>query len=48
MESLIGLLIGFPLLGAAVLLCGGSKLDRSGHWLGVLMVMGAVIGLFGS
>ncbi|OEU85178.1 NADH:ubiquinone oxidoreductase subunit L [Streptomyces abyssalis] len=36
MESLIGLLVGFPLLGAAVLLCGGAKLDRSGHWLGVL------------
>ena len=37
MESLIGLLVGFPLLGAAVLLCGGRKLDRSGHWLGVLL-----------
>ncbi|WP_314171445.1 NADH-quinone oxidoreductase subunit L [Streptomyces winkii] len=36
MESLIGLLVGFPLLGAAVLLCGGRKLDRTGHWLGVL------------
>jgi NADH-quinone oxidoreductase subunit L len=34
---LIGLLVGFPLLGAAVLLCGGRKLDRSGHWLGVLL-----------
>jgi NADH-quinone oxidoreductase subunit L len=47
-ESLIGLLVGFPLLGAAVLLCGGSKLDRNGHWLGVLLagasfVTGAVL-----
>ena len=48
MESLIGLLVGFPLLGAAVLLCGGKRLDRTGHWLGVLLagasfVVGAVL-----
>jgi len=47
-ESLIGLLVGFPLLGAAVLLCGGKRLDRTGHWLGVLLagasfVVGAVL-----
>lgn len=35
MESLIGLLIAAPLLGAAVLLVGGRRLDRAGHWLGV-------------
>ncbi|HWM37908.1 MAG TPA: NADH-quinone oxidoreductase subunit L [Streptomyces sp.] len=48
MESLIGLLVGFPLLGAAVLLCGGKRLERTGHWLGVLLagasfVVGAVL-----
>ncbi|MBA0054005.1 NADH-quinone oxidoreductase subunit L [Streptomyces sp. AJS327] len=37
MESLIGLLVGAPLLGAAVLLCGGRRLDRTGHWLGTLL-----------
>ncbi|MFC6508287.1 NADH-quinone oxidoreductase subunit L [Promicromonospora citrea] len=29
-------LIGFPLIGAAVLLLGGRATDRWGHWLGVL------------
>ncbi|QAY69944.1 NADH-quinone oxidoreductase subunit L [Xylanimonas protaetiae] len=29
-------LVGFPLVGAAVLLLGGRRLDRWGHWLGVL------------
>ncbi|MFG3252070.1 NADH-quinone oxidoreductase subunit L [Streptomyces sp. NPDC048172] len=48
MDSLIGLLVGAPLLGAAVLLCGGRKLDRTGHWLGTLLaaasfVIGAVL-----
>ncbi|GAA2076290.1 NADH-quinone oxidoreductase subunit L [Streptomyces albiaxialis] len=48
MDSLIGLLVGAPLLGAAVLLCGGRKLDRTGHWLGTLLaaasfVFGAVL-----
>ncbi|GEB48663.1 MULTISPECIES: NADH-quinone oxidoreductase subunit L [Streptomyces] len=48
MESLIGVLVGAPLLGAAVLLCGGKALDRAGHWLGTLLaaasfVVGAVL-----
>ena len=34
MESMISLLVAAPLLGAAVLLCGGRRLDRTGHWLG--------------
>ncbi|MEE1814925.1 NADH-quinone oxidoreductase subunit L [Streptomyces sp. SP18ES09] len=37
MENLIALLIGAPLLGAAVLLLGGRRLDRYGHWLGTLL-----------
>ncbi|MFB7358473.1 NADH-quinone oxidoreductase subunit L [Streptomyces gardneri] len=37
MENLIALLVGVPLLGAAVLLCGGRRLDRTGHWLGTLL-----------
>ncbi|MEE1930977.1 NADH-quinone oxidoreductase subunit L [Streptomyces sp. TRM 70351] len=37
MESLIGLLVASPLLGAAVLLCGGRRLDRTGHWLGTAL-----------
>ncbi|MFG2839291.1 NADH-quinone oxidoreductase subunit L [Streptomyces zaomyceticus] len=36
MENLIALLIGAPLLGAAVLLLGGRRLDRAGHWIGTL------------
>ncbi|MEU9761011.1 NADH-quinone oxidoreductase subunit L [Streptomyces sp. NPDC047985] len=48
MENLIALLIAAPLLGAAVLLCGGRRLDRSGHWIGTLLaavsfVIGAVL-----
>ncbi|MBW1602578.1 NADH-quinone oxidoreductase subunit L [Streptomyces sp. JJ66] len=48
MESLIGLLVAAPLLGAAVLLLGGRRLDRAGHWLGtalaaVSFVLGAVL-----
>ncbi|WP_026328483.1 NADH-quinone oxidoreductase subunit L [Streptomyces sulphureus] len=48
MESLIGLLVGAPLLGAAVLLVGGRRLDRVGHWLAsalaaVSFVLGAVL-----
>jgi NADH-quinone oxidoreductase subunit L len=47
-ENLIALLVAAPLLGAAVLLCGGRRLDRSGHWLGTLLaaasfVVGAVL-----
>ncbi|WP_017239465.1 NADH-quinone oxidoreductase subunit L [Streptomyces sp. SS] len=37
MENLIALLVGAPLLGAVVLLCGGRRLDKSGHWLGTLL-----------
>ncbi|QPL93629.1 NADH-quinone oxidoreductase subunit L [Streptomyces clavuligerus] len=36
-ENLIALLIGAPLLGAAVLLCGGRRLDRAGHWIGTAL-----------
>ncbi|MFF2526446.1 NADH-quinone oxidoreductase subunit L [Streptomyces liangshanensis] len=46
MENLIALLIAAPLLGAAVLLCGGRRLDRVGHWLGTVLAAAAfVIGL---
>ncbi|AZQ72233.1 NADH-quinone oxidoreductase subunit L [Streptomyces luteoverticillatus] len=34
MENLIGTLVLVPLLGAGVLLCGGRRLDRAGHWIG--------------
>ncbi|GAA3392351.1 NADH-quinone oxidoreductase subunit L [Streptomyces roseoviridis] len=37
MDNLIALLVAAPLLGAAVLLCGGRRLDRTGHWLGTLL-----------
>jgi len=42
------LLVALPLLGAAVLLLGGSRTDRWGHWFGVLasaaaFVVGAVV-----
>jgi NADH-quinone oxidoreductase subunit L len=37
------LLIGFPLLGAAVLLLGGRRLDAIGHVLGTLAVLSAFI-----
>lgn len=48
MENLIALLVAAPLLGAALLLCGGRRLDRSGHWIGTLLaavsfVIGAVL-----
>ncbi|MGW1542389.1 NADH-quinone oxidoreductase subunit L [Streptomyces sp. NPDC002309] len=48
MENLIALLIAAPLLGAAVLLCGGRRLDAVGHWIGtalafVSFVLGAVL-----
>ncbi|MBT2390849.1 NADH-quinone oxidoreductase subunit L [Streptomyces sp. ISL-1] len=47
-ENLIALLVAAPLLGAVVLLCGGRRLDRSGHWIGTLFaaasfVVGAVL-----
>ncbi|MEU3774478.1 NADH-quinone oxidoreductase subunit L [Streptomyces sp. NPDC032472] len=37
MENLIALLVAAPLLGAAVLLCGGRRLDGAGHWIGTLL-----------
>ncbi|GAA3752959.1 NADH-quinone oxidoreductase subunit L [Streptomyces tremellae] len=48
MDNLIALLVAAPLLGAAVLLCGGPALDRVGHWLGTVLaaasfVIGAVL-----
>ncbi|NUS17676.1 MAG: NADH-quinone oxidoreductase subunit L [Streptomyces sp.] len=48
METLIGLLVAAPLLGAGVLLTGGRRLDRHGHLLGTLLsllsfVLGAVL-----
>ncbi|MFE7269298.1 NADH-quinone oxidoreductase subunit L [Streptomyces sp. NPDC057623] len=48
MENLIALLVAAPLLGAAVLLCGGRRLDRVGHWIGtalaaVSFVLGVVL-----
>ncbi|NBE51590.1 NADH-quinone oxidoreductase subunit L [Streptomyces boluensis] len=39
MENLIALLVAAPLLGAAVLLCGGRRLDRTGHWIGTLLAV---------
>ena len=48
MNDVIGLapwLVGFPLIGAAILLLGGKATDRWGHWLGVLAsAASAVIG----
>ncbi|MFD7706465.1 NADH-quinone oxidoreductase subunit L [Streptomyces sp. NPDC059785] len=48
MENLIALLVAAPLLGAAVLLCGGRRLDAVGHWIGTVLaaasfVIGAVL-----
>ncbi|MGW4685667.1 NADH-quinone oxidoreductase subunit L [Streptomyces sp. NPDC004244] len=37
MDNLIALLVAAPLLGAAVLLCCGRRLDKTGHWLGTLL-----------
>ncbi|MCL8015715.1 NADH-quinone oxidoreductase subunit L [Streptomyces sp. AS02] len=37
MENLIALLIAAPLLGAALLLCGGRRLDAVGQWVGTLL-----------
>ncbi|WP_407551897.1 NADH-quinone oxidoreductase subunit L [Streptomyces sp. Pv4-95] len=37
MENLIALLVAAPLVGAALLLCGGKRLDRAGHWIGTLL-----------
>ncbi|WP_399928237.1 NADH-quinone oxidoreductase subunit L [Streptomyces kanamyceticus] len=43
MENLIALLVAAPLLGAAVLLCGGRALDRAGHWLGTLLAAASFV-----
>ncbi|MEU7020550.1 NADH-quinone oxidoreductase subunit L [Streptomyces sp. NPDC046203] len=48
MDNLIALLVAAPLLGAAVLLCGGRRLDKIGHLLGtalagVSFVIGVVL-----
>ncbi|MFD9222450.1 NADH-quinone oxidoreductase subunit L [Streptomyces sp. NPDC060064] len=43
MENLIALLVAAPLLGAAVLLCGGRRLDRSGHWIGTLLAAASFV-----
>ncbi|MER7567951.1 NADH-quinone oxidoreductase subunit L [Streptomyces sp. NPDC097941] len=48
MENLIALLIAAPLLGAAVLLTGGRRLDAVGHWIGTILagasfVFGAIL-----
>ncbi|MFE9931479.1 NADH-quinone oxidoreductase subunit L [Streptomyces sp. NPDC005533] len=37
MENLIALLVAAPLFGAVVLLCGGRRLDKVGHWIGTLL-----------
>ncbi|UFQ17391.1 MULTISPECIES: NADH-quinone oxidoreductase subunit L [Streptomyces] len=43
MENLIALLVAAPVLGAAVLLCGGRALDRAGHWLGTLLAAASFV-----
>ena len=43
MENLIALLVAAPLLGAAVLLCGGRRLDRTGHWIGTLLAAASFV-----
>ena len=46
LQSLAWLLVALPLLGAAVLLLGGRRTNRWGHWLGVAMSWAAfVVGL---
>ncbi|MGW7573521.1 NADH-quinone oxidoreductase subunit L [Streptomyces sp. NPDC054765] len=39
MENLIALLVAAPLVGAALLLCGGKRFDRTGHWIGTLFAV---------
>lgn len=46
MENLIGALVGAPLLGAGILLVGGRRTNRFGHWLGTALAASSfVIGL---
>ncbi|WP_156726519.1 NADH-quinone oxidoreductase subunit L [Streptomyces apocyni] len=40
---MIALLIAAPLLGAVVLLCGGRRLDRTGHWIGTLLAAASFV-----
>lgn len=42
-ENLIALLVAAPLLGAAVLLCGGRRLDRAGHWIGTVLAAASFV-----
>ena len=37
------LLLAFPVFGAAVLLIGGRRTDKWGHWLGVLMSLASFV-----
>ncbi|MEV0368611.1 NADH-quinone oxidoreductase subunit L [Streptomyces sp. NPDC050636] len=43
MENLIALLVAAPLVGAALLLCGGKRLDRTGHWIGSLFAVASFV-----
>ena len=43
METLIGLLVAAPLLGAGILLTGGRRLDRAGHLLGTLLALASFV-----
>ncbi|WP_069762742.1 NADH-quinone oxidoreductase subunit L [Streptomyces sp. LUP47B] len=43
MENLIALLIAAPLLGAAVLLTGGRRLDAVGHWIGTILAAASFV-----
>ncbi|MFE2291083.1 NADH-quinone oxidoreductase subunit L [Streptomyces sp. NPDC059452] len=43
MENLIALLVAAPLLGAVVLLCGGRRLDKTGHWLGTVLAAASFV-----
>nr|WP_202472870.1 NADH-quinone oxidoreductase subunit L [Streptomyces sp. SID4921] len=40
---MIALLVAAPLLGAAVLLCGGRRLDRAGHWIGTVLAAASFV-----
>lgn len=43
MENLIALLVAAPLLGAAVLLCGGRRLDAVGHHIGTALAAASFV-----
>ena len=40
-------IVAIPLLSAGLLLVLGRRTDAWGHWLGVLLIMGAIIGWWG-